>query len=114
MKRLNEFKRRKGAEQDPEDFDSDDAGGGGARNGGGGGGGAGDTANKSDEMQAGELGRGEVAFAAGGATAEVGDGQDPQVRAFSMPGLRRGVCSDEPVEWLCKMCLLFLSASSPN
>ena len=82
MKRLNEFKRRKGAEQDSEDFDSDDVGGGG----GGGGGGVSGTAYKSDRMQPREAERGEVASAAGGSTTEVGDGQDPQVRAFSMPG----------------------------
>lgn len=80
MKRLNEFKRRKGAEPDPDELESDDASGGG--NGGGGGSGAGGAANKSDRVQAGGVEQGEMANAAGGATAGVGGGRDPQVQTF--------------------------------
>ena len=90
MKRLNEFKRRKGAEQDPDELESDDAGEG-VNDGGGGGGAAGGTANKSDRVQAGGAEHGDTANAAGGATAGVGGGRIPQVHTSPMPVFGRGV-----------------------
>lgn len=85
MKRLDEFKKRKGAEEDPEDPSNDDAGIVGGRGGGlggnGGEAGGGNASTRKGAQGGGGVALGGSAFDATKATSEVGDGRESKVRA---------------------------------
>lgn len=84
MKRLGEFKKRKGAEENSDQSLRDGAGfgggGGGGLGGGGGGAGGGNTTASNSVQGGGGVASGGLAFEATKATSGVGDGQETKVR----------------------------------
>lgn len=81
MKRLDEFKRRKGAEENPEDSLNGDPGFGGGGGGSGGGAGGGDTTTSNSVRGGGGGVVGGLASAATKAASKVSDGRERKVRA---------------------------------
>lgn len=84
MKRLDEFKKRKGVEEDPEDSLNDDTGIAGGGGGGGGGEAVRGNATKKNSTQGGGgagVALGGSAFEVTKATSEVDDGRGSKVRA---------------------------------